>query len=59
MVYLCRGVDIPRNCLDNEDFFKRLLLRPLKDGDPVGAELLRVSDIIGHMHTVADTILRL
>lgn len=29
--------------LDNEDFYKRLLLRPLKDGDPAGAELLRVS----------------
>lgn len=27
---------------DNEDFFKRLLLRPLKDGLPAGAELLRV-----------------
>ncbi|KIJ68013.1 hypothetical protein HYDPIDRAFT_107592 [Hydnomerulius pinastri MD-312] len=27
--------------LDNEDFFKRLVLRPLKDGDPSGAELLR------------------
>ncbi|KAJ7045638.1 SNF2 family N-terminal domain-containing protein [Mycena alexandri] len=27
--------------LDNEDFFKRLLLRPLKDGDPTGAALLR------------------
>ncbi|KAG6819869.1 hypothetical protein H0H93_007803 [Arthromyces matolae] len=27
--------------LDDEDFFKRLLLRPLKDGDPSGAELLR------------------
>ncbi|KAJ7901958.1 SNF2 family N-terminal domain-containing protein [Mycena olivaceomarginata] len=27
--------------LDNEDFFKRLLLRPLKDGDPAGADLLR------------------
>ncbi|KNZ72866.1 Putative SWI/SNF-related matrix-associated actin-dependent regulator of chromatin subfamily A member 3-like 1, partial [Termitomyces sp. J132] len=27
--------------LDNEEFFKRLLLRPLKDGDPAGAELLR------------------
>lgn len=27
--------------LDNEDFFKRLLLRPLKEGDPVGADLLR------------------
>ncbi|KAI6135693.1 SNF2 family N-terminal domain-containing protein [Pisolithus croceorrhizus] len=27
--------------LDNEDFFKRLLLRPLKEGDPAGAELLR------------------
>ncbi|KAH7915183.1 SNF2 family N-terminal domain-containing protein [Hygrophoropsis aurantiaca] len=27
--------------LDNEDFYKRLLLRPLKDGDPSGAELLR------------------
>ncbi|KIK94979.1 hypothetical protein PAXRUDRAFT_141720 [Paxillus rubicundulus Ve08.2h10] len=27
--------------LDNEDFFKRLVLRPLKDGDPAGAELLR------------------
>ncbi|KAG6918560.1 hypothetical protein DXG01_013650 [Tephrocybe rancida] len=28
--------------LDNEDFYKRLLLRPLKDGDPAGVELLRV-----------------
>ncbi|KAF9222676.1 hypothetical protein BS17DRAFT_708165 [Gyrodon lividus] len=27
--------------LDNEDFFKRLVLRPLTDGDPAGAELLR------------------
>ena len=27
--------------LDNEDFFKRLLLRPLKNGVPSGAELLR------------------
>ncbi|KAG1766956.1 SNF2 family N-terminal domain-containing protein [Suillus occidentalis] len=27
--------------LDKEDFYKRLLLRPLKDGDPSGAELLR------------------
>ncbi|KAF9024848.1 hypothetical protein BDZ89DRAFT_1068783 [Hymenopellis radicata] len=27
--------------LDQEDFFKRLLLRPLKDGTPAGAELLR------------------
>lgn len=27
--------------LDNEDFFKRLLLRPLKDGSPAGVELLR------------------
>ncbi|KAG6813556.1 hypothetical protein H0H92_009948 [Tricholoma furcatifolium] len=27
--------------LDNEEFFKRLLLRPLKDGDPAGVELLR------------------
>ncbi|KAI6046015.1 SNF2 family N-terminal domain-containing protein [Pisolithus marmoratus] len=27
--------------LDNEDFFKRLLLRPLTEGDPAGAELLR------------------
>ncbi|KAJ3534925.1 hypothetical protein NMY22_g6710 [Coprinellus aureogranulatus] len=27
--------------LDNEDFFKRLLLRPLKNGEPSGAELLR------------------
>ncbi|PIL34185.1 transcription factor [Ganoderma sinense ZZ0214-1] len=27
--------------LDNEDFFKRMVLRPLKDGDPSGAELLR------------------
>ncbi|KAJ6587041.1 SNF2 family N-terminal domain-containing protein [Mycena vulgaris] len=27
--------------LDKEDFYKRLLLRPLKDGDPAGAELLR------------------
>ncbi|KAI0730200.1 SNF2 family N-terminal domain-containing protein [Fomitopsis betulina] len=27
--------------LDNEDMFKRLILRPLKDGDNCGAELLR------------------
>ncbi|THH08085.1 hypothetical protein EW145_g2943 [Phellinidium pouzarii] len=27
--------------LDNEDFFKRLLLRPLKDGMPEGYQLLR------------------
>ncbi|KAL1673766.1 SNF2 family N-terminal domain-containing protein [Schizophyllum commune] len=27
--------------LDEEDFFKRLLLRPLKAGDPSGAEILR------------------
>ncbi|KIK67294.1 hypothetical protein GYMLUDRAFT_191953 [Collybiopsis luxurians FD-317 M1] len=27
--------------LNNDDFFKRLLLRPLKDGIPSGAELLR------------------
>ncbi|KAI0356200.1 hypothetical protein OH77DRAFT_1423798 [Trametes cingulata] len=27
--------------LDQEDFFKRMVLRPLKDGDPAGAELLR------------------
>ncbi|KAG1777727.1 SNF2 family N-terminal domain-containing protein [Suillus placidus] len=27
--------------LDREDFYKRLLLRPLKDGEPSGAELLR------------------
>ncbi len=28
--------------LDNEDFFKRLLLRPLRYGRTEGAELLRV-----------------
>src|SRR5882757_10070575 len=28
--------------LDNEDFYKRLLLRPLKNGEVSGAELLRV-----------------
>lgn len=28
--------------LDNEDFYKRLLLRPLKNGEPSGVELLRV-----------------
>ncbi|KAF9565547.1 hypothetical protein CPC08DRAFT_815314 [Agrocybe pediades] len=27
--------------LDNEDFYKRLLLRPLKNGEAAGAELLR------------------
>ncbi|KAJ3480104.1 hypothetical protein NLI96_g8578 [Meripilus lineatus] len=27
--------------LDNEDFFKRMLLRPLTAGDPSGAEMLR------------------
>ncbi|KAF8893981.1 SNF2 family N-terminal domain-containing protein [Infundibulicybe gibba] len=26
---------------DNEEFYKRLLLRPLKDGNPAGVELLR------------------
>lgn len=34
------------NPLDQEDFFKRMLLRPLKDGDPAGAELLRVRPIL-------------
>ena len=29
--------------LDNEDFYKRLLLRPLKNGEASGAELLRVN----------------
>lgn len=29
--------------LDNEDFYKRLLLRPLKNGESSGVELLRVS----------------
>ncbi|KAF8135787.1 SNF2 family N-terminal domain-containing protein [Boletus edulis] len=33
--------------LDNEDFFKRLVLRPLKQGDPSGAELLRA--LMGHV----------
>lgn len=28
--------------LDHEDLFKRLLLRPLTNGDPSGAELLTV-----------------
>ena len=28
--------------LDNEDFYKRLLLRPLKNGEVSGTELLRV-----------------
>ncbi|KAH9942327.1 SNF2 family N-terminal domain-containing protein [Epithele typhae] len=27
--------------LDNEDFYKRMVLRPLKNADPAGAELLR------------------
>ncbi|KAI0702988.1 SNF2 family N-terminal domain-containing protein [Cerioporus squamosus] len=27
--------------LDSEDFYKRMVLRPLKDGNPAGAELLR------------------
>jgi hypothetical protein len=31
------------NPLDNPDFQTRLLLRPLKNGDPSGVELLRVS----------------
>jgi SWI/SNF-related matrix-associated actin-dependent regulator of chromatin subfamily A3 len=30
------------NPLNNPDFQTRLLLRPLKNGDPAGAELLRV-----------------
>ena len=29
--------------LDEEEFYKRLLLRPLKDGNTAGVELLRVS----------------
>ncbi|KAI0035861.1 SNF2 family N-terminal domain-containing protein [Vararia minispora EC-137] len=29
------------NPLDNSDYFKRLLVRPLKDGDPAGSEMLR------------------
>ncbi|KAH9892824.1 SNF2 family N-terminal domain-containing protein [Cubamyces lactineus] len=33
--------------LDQDDFFKRMVLRPLKDGDPVGAELLRA--LMGHI----------
>lgn len=28
--------------LDNEEFYNRMVLRPLKDGHPSGAELLRV-----------------
>jgi len=32
---ICNPLDIP-------DFQTRLLLRPLKNGDPAGAELLRV-----------------
>ncbi|KAI9067101.1 hypothetical protein FKP32DRAFT_1588914 [Trametes sanguinea] len=27
--------------LEQDDFFKRMVLRPLKDGDPAGAEILR------------------
>ncbi|OCH84706.1 hypothetical protein OBBRIDRAFT_891624 [Obba rivulosa] len=27
--------------LDNEDFYKRMVLRPIKDGNPSGAELMR------------------
>lgn len=30
--------------LDREDLFKRLLLRPIRNGDPSGAELLTVRD---------------
>ncbi|KZT00465.1 uncharacterized protein LAESUDRAFT_553779 [Laetiporus sulphureus 93-53] len=33
--------------LDDEDFYKRMVLRPLKDGDPSGAELLRA--LMSHM----------
>jgi SWI/SNF-related matrix-associated actin-dependent regulator of chromatin subfamily A3 len=35
--------------LDNEDFFKRLLIRPLKNGDPEGAELLKVCPQSPHL----------
>jgi hypothetical protein len=28
--------------LDKEDYFNRLIIRPLKNGDPSGAELMRV-----------------
>ncbi|KAL1741859.1 SNF2 family N-terminal domain-containing protein [Schizophyllum fasciatum] len=36
--------------LDEEDFFKRLLLRPLKAGDPSGAEILRVNNSVRAMY---------
>lgn len=29
--------------LDNTEWFKRMVIRPLKDGDPRGAGILRVS----------------
>ncbi len=31
--------------LDNEEFFKRLLIRPIKDALPSGAELLKVGPL--------------
>ena len=35
--------------LDKDDFFNRLILRPLKDGLPEGGQLLRVSrDAVRH-----------
>ncbi|KAI0690203.1 SNF2 family N-terminal domain-containing protein [Cerioporus squamosus] len=34
--------------LDSEDFYKRMVLRPLKDGNPAGAELLRMQDKDGN-----------
>ena len=37
----CASVDVLLH-LRKEEFFKRMVLRPLKDGDPSGAELLRV-----------------
>lgn len=38
--------------LDNEDFYKRLLLRPLKNGEAAGVELLRVSFDIFHVKNI-------
>lgn len=31
--------------LDNDDYFKRLLIRPLKNGEPEGVEMLKVNTI--------------
>lgn len=36
--------------LDDENYFKRMLIRPLKNAEPAGAELLRVRLAFRHTY---------